>query len=134
MLIGAASLSARPPAFSIILANTTNQKSWHSPARNQDKGNPIGGAGSFVMVVEDYNSFGRAMVRKLIAEIATRPEQQRSVMNVQARTTSNFSSKPRMLGAQGQSRSPVPGRQCRRFHRKRPHPNPLRKRSRSRGS
>jgi hypothetical protein len=31
MLIGAASLSARPPAFSIILANTTNQKSWLSP-------------------------------------------------------------------------------------------------------
>jgi Protein of unknown function (DUF1194) len=33
-----------------------------------------GGAGSFVIVAEDYNSFGRAMVRKLIAEIATRPE------------------------------------------------------------
>jgi Protein of unknown function (DUF1194) len=64
--------------------------------------NVIGGAGSFVMVAEDYNSFGRAMVRKLIAEIATRPERQRSVstMNVQARTTSNSSSKPRMLNAQ----------------------------------
>jgi hypothetical protein len=64
--------------------------------------NVIGGAGSFVMVAEDYNSFGRAMVRKLIAEIATRPEQRRSVstMNVQARTTSNSSSKPRMLSAQ----------------------------------
>jgi Protein of unknown function (DUF1194) len=64
--------------------------------------NVIGGAGSFVMVAEDYNSFGRAMVRKLIAEIAARPEQQRSVstMNVQARTTSNPSSKPRMLSAQ----------------------------------
>ena len=37
--------------------------------------NVIGGAGSFVMVAEDYNSFGRAMVKKLIAEIATRPEQ-----------------------------------------------------------
>jgi Protein of unknown function (DUF1194) len=47
--------------------------------------NVIGGAGSFVMVAEDYNSFGRAMVRKLIAEIATSPERQRSVstMNVQ---------------------------------------------------
>jgi hypothetical protein len=33
--------------------------------------NVIGGPGSFVMVAEDYNSFGRAMVRKLIAEIAT---------------------------------------------------------------
>jgi hypothetical protein len=32
--------------------------------------NVIGGPGSFVLVAEDYNSFGRAMVRKLIAEIA----------------------------------------------------------------
>jgi len=46
--------------------------------------NVIGGAGSFVMVAEDYNSFGRAMVRKLIAEIATRPEQQRLVPKVAA--------------------------------------------------
>jgi hypothetical protein len=47
------------------------------------------------MVAEDYNSFGRAMVKKLIAEIAMRPEQQRSVatMNVPARTTSNSSSR-----------------------------------------
>jgi hypothetical protein len=54
------------------------------------------------MVAEDYNSFGRAMVKKLIAEIATRPEQQRLVptMNVQARTTSNSSSGTWMLNAQ----------------------------------
>ena len=64
--------------------------------------NVIGGAGSFVMVAEDYNSFGRAMVRKLIAEIATTPDRQRSVSttNVQARTISNSSSKPRMSSAQ----------------------------------
>jgi len=68
--------------------------------------NVIGGAGSFVMVAEDYNSFGRAMVRKLIAEIATRPERQRpvSTMNVQGRTTSNPSSKTWMLSAQGPHR------------------------------
>jgi Protein of unknown function (DUF1194) len=36
--------------------------------------NVIGGPGSFVMVAEDYNSFGRAMVKKLIAEIATAPQ------------------------------------------------------------
>jgi len=61
------------------------------------------GAGSFVMAAEDYNSFGRAMVRKLIAEIATSPERQRSVstMNVQARTIRNSSSKTWMLSAQG---------------------------------
>ena len=33
--------------------------------------NVIGGPGSFVMVAEDYNSFGRSMVKKLIAEIAS---------------------------------------------------------------
>jgi len=31
---------------------------------------------------EDYNSLGRAMVKKLIAEIATRPEQRRSVSTI----------------------------------------------------
>jgi len=63
--------------------------------------NVIGSAGSFVMVAEDYNSFGRAMVKKLIAEIATRPERQRSVstMNAQARTTSDSSSRTSMLNA-----------------------------------
>jgi hypothetical protein len=40
--------------------------------------NVIGGPGSFVMVAEDYNSFGRAMVKKLIAEIATDSAQRRS--------------------------------------------------------
>jgi hypothetical protein len=39
--------------------------------------NVIGGPGSFVMVAEDYNSFGRAMVKKLIAEIAGTPAQHR---------------------------------------------------------
>jgi len=33
--------------------------------------NVIGGPGAFVMVAEDFGSFGRAMVKKLIAEIAT---------------------------------------------------------------
>ncbi|HLY67906.1 MAG TPA: DUF1194 domain-containing protein, partial [Chloroflexota bacterium] len=33
----------------------------------------IGGAGAFVMVAEDFSSFGRAMVKKLIAEIAVAP-------------------------------------------------------------
>jgi hypothetical protein len=35
--------------------------------------NVIGGPGSFVMVAEDFSSFGRSMVKKLIAEIAARP-------------------------------------------------------------
>jgi hypothetical protein len=32
--------------------------------------NVIGGRGSFVVVAQDFNSFGQAIVRKLIAEIA----------------------------------------------------------------
>ncbi len=47
--------------------------------------NVIGGAGSFVMAAEDYKSFGRSMVKKLIAEIATRPERQRSVSGTNVR-------------------------------------------------
>jgi len=64
--------------------------------------NVIGGAGSLVMAAEDYNSFGRAMVKKLIAEIAARPERQRSVstMNVRRRMTSSVSSRTWMLSAQ----------------------------------
>jgi len=40
--------------------------------------NVIGGPGSFVTVAEDYNSFGRAMVQKLVAEIAARPAPRRA--------------------------------------------------------
>jgi hypothetical protein len=32
--------------------------------------NVIGGPGSFVLVAENFNSFGRAIIKKLIAEIA----------------------------------------------------------------
>ena len=35
--------------------------------------NVAGGAGSFVMVAENHNSFGQAIVKKLIAEIAWVP-------------------------------------------------------------
>jgi hypothetical protein len=34
--------------------------------------NVIGGLGSFVMVAEDFNSFGQAIIKKMIAEIAAR--------------------------------------------------------------
>jgi hypothetical protein len=37
--------------------------------------NVIGGPGSFVMVAEDFDSFGRAIIKKLVAEIATGPGQ-----------------------------------------------------------
>ncbi len=35
--------------------------------------NVIGGPGAFVMVAEDHNSFGQAIVKKMIAEIAWAP-------------------------------------------------------------
>ena len=35
--------------------------------------NVIGGAGAFVMVAENHNSFGQAIVKKMIAEIAWAP-------------------------------------------------------------
>ena len=34
------------------------------------RNNVIGGPGAFVMVAENFNSFGQAIVKKLIAEIA----------------------------------------------------------------
>jgi len=36
--------------------------------------NVIGGPGSFVVVAEDFNSFGQAIIKKLIAEIALAPK------------------------------------------------------------
>ena len=35
--------------------------------------NVIGGPGAFVLVAENFNSFGRAIIKKLIAEIAFLP-------------------------------------------------------------
>jgi hypothetical protein len=37
---------------------------------NYFKKNVVGGPGAFVVVAQDFNSFGQAIVRKLIAEIA----------------------------------------------------------------
>jgi hypothetical protein len=39
--------------------------------------NVIGGPGSFVMVAEDFSSFGHAIIKKLVAEVATGPAQRR---------------------------------------------------------
>ncbi|MEX0590742.1 MAG: DUF1194 domain-containing protein, partial [Xanthobacteraceae bacterium] len=40
---------------------------------NYYKQNVIGGVGAFVMVAENFQSFGRAIISKLIAEIAALP-------------------------------------------------------------
>jgi hypothetical protein len=43
---------------------------------NYYRNNVIGGPGAFVMVAENFNSFGQAILNKLIAEIASDPETQ----------------------------------------------------------
>jgi Protein of unknown function (DUF1194) len=40
--------------------------------------NVIGGPGAFVMVAQDFNAFGKAIIKKLIAEIAAAPSPQRT--------------------------------------------------------
>lgn len=40
---------------------------------NYYRQNVVGGPGSFVIVAEDFNSFGQAIIKKLIAEIAESP-------------------------------------------------------------
>jgi hypothetical protein len=54
-----------------------NPMSWNPDHTNPPGGlanyyrdNVIGGAGAFVMVAEDFNSFGKAIVSKMIAEVA----------------------------------------------------------------
>ena len=43
---------------------------------NYYRNNVIGGPGAFVMVAEDFNSFGQAILNKLVAEIADAREHQ----------------------------------------------------------
>jgi hypothetical protein len=40
---------------------------------NYYRNNVVGGPGAFVMVAENFNSFGQAILNKLIAEIAHNP-------------------------------------------------------------
>jgi hypothetical protein len=51
---------------------------------NYYRNNVIGGAGSFVMVAENFNSFGQAILSKLIAEIASN-QQNRQTLHAQLR-------------------------------------------------
>jgi hypothetical protein len=47
---------------------------------NYYRNNVIGGPGSFVMVAENHNSFGQAIIKKMIAEIAWTPPPRSVVM------------------------------------------------------
>jgi hypothetical protein len=40
--------------------------------------NVIGGPGAFLMVVQDFNSFGEAIANKLVSEIAAAPARRRT--------------------------------------------------------
>jgi hypothetical protein len=60
----------------VILSD--RQMPWNAEHTNPPGGlekyyrdNVIGGPGSFVLVAEDFQSFGRAIIKKMIAEIAT---------------------------------------------------------------
>jgi hypothetical protein len=62
-----------------------HQVPWNAEHTNPPGGlekyyhdNVVGGPGSFVMVAEDFQSFGKAIVKKMIAEIAAVPPRQRA--------------------------------------------------------
>jgi len=46
--------------------------------------NVVGGPGAFVLVAENFNSFGRAIIKKLIAEIAFMPPGLAAVARIEA--------------------------------------------------
>ena len=60
-------LSERPLAWNPEHTNPTGG------LPNYFRNNVIGGPGAFVIVAEDFNTFGQAIVKKLIAEIAEAP-------------------------------------------------------------
>ena len=55
-----------------------NPDHTHPPGglANYYRDNVVGGPGAFVMVAEDFHSFGKAIINKLIAEIAVAPARQ----------------------------------------------------------
>jgi hypothetical protein len=62
----------------VILSNrpmTWNPEHTNPPGglENYFRRNVIGGPGAFVVVAQDFNSFGQAIIRKMIAEIAEQP-------------------------------------------------------------
>jgi hypothetical protein len=62
----------------VILSNrpmTWNPEHTNPPGglENYFRNNVIGGPGAFVIVAEDFNSFGQAIIKQLIAEIAEAP-------------------------------------------------------------
>jgi hypothetical protein len=67
-------------------------QSWNADHTNPPGGlenyyrnNVMGGTGSFVMVAENFNSFGQAILNKLIAEIAANPPPNPSAIQTLAR-------------------------------------------------
>ena len=71
---------ARGITINGLVILSEHQMPWNAEHTNPAGGlqqyyndNVIGGPGAFVMAAEDFNAFGRAIVKKLVAEIATAP-------------------------------------------------------------
>jgi len=52
---------------------------------NYYRNNVVGGPGAFVMVAQNFNSFGRAIIAKMIAEVAQARQPQRAALRATAR-------------------------------------------------
>jgi hypothetical protein len=57
--------SIAPPAESVLIQINRELLYYRN--------NVVGGPGAFVMVAENFNSFGQAILNKLISEIAANP-------------------------------------------------------------
>lgn len=71
---------ARGITINGLVILTENPQAWNSDHTNPPGGlatyyrdNVIGGPGAFVIVAQDFNSFGEAIIKKLVAEIAEAP-------------------------------------------------------------
>jgi hypothetical protein len=76
---------ARGATINGLVILSERPMSWNADHTNPPGGldnyyrnNVIGGPGAFVMVAENFNSFGQAILNKLIAEIASVPEPQKT--------------------------------------------------------
>ena len=68
---------ARGITINGLVILTENPQAWNSDHTNPPGGlekyyrdNVVGGPGAFVIVAQDFNSFGEAIIKKLVAEIA----------------------------------------------------------------
>ena len=60
----------------LAILNDDMEEHTHPPGGLEDyyRRNVVGGAGAFVMVAENFETFGSALVKKLVTEIAGAPQ------------------------------------------------------------